>query len=220
MTHSIRLLSEHLRLCSVILGFLFLSACSSVHENAETKYPISVQQTPHILTLPVEGEFLTPAQERRLARFAQTYRINGESEVSIASPEGHDTRLKVNQIAATLNSNGVEMNQIISGDYKTTEIKSAPEIFVSFTKTTAVTRSCDDQWDSDQTGLFTNNAQSKGFGCASQNNLAVMLEDPNDIIASRPSTPVQAESRARVIDAFIKGEPTTTQALEASGTQE
>ncbi len=50
------------------------------------------------------------------------------------------------------------------------------------------------QWPSNLTGDWRN-LPYENFGCASANNLAVMLEDPDDLFGPRPATPRDAERR-------------------------
>lgn len=229
-----------------VIGFttVFVTACMpAVYENAEYKYPVRVENKPYIVEIPVAGESLTPVQKRRLSRMAQLHSMYGESEITIASPQGNDTRLKVSQIVAELNSHGVTMDQIMAGAYvpdkpevlsvidnkkkkdesslveKTPSLPPPPAIVVSFKKFTATTDDCDDKWALDTTRSVNTNAQSDGLGCATQNNLAVMLADPSDFIAPRPSVPVSAENRGRVLDAYRKGELPSTPTLESQDTQ-
>jgi len=241
MTYTIQKKSRFIQCAVTAFTVALVSACMpAVYENPEHKYSITVAEKPHILELPVQGENLTPAQKRRISRIAQLHGMYGESPIAIASPQEQDTRLKVNQIITELNSHGVGMDQIITGSYvpqpqeiiapdadaetddvlvnKVTAQAISP-IVVSFIKTTATTENCDDQWALDTTRSMNNNAQSKGFGCASQSNFATMLADPSDMIAPRPSTPVNAENKGRVLDAFIAGESTITPALDAEETQ-
>ena len=71
---------------------------------------------------------------------------------------------------------------------------SPPPFALSFVGVTAMTDQCG-QWPED---LMMNSMANKNwhnFGCASQNNLAAQIANPNDLFTPRGETPIDAERR-------------------------
>ena len=58
---------------------------------------------------------------------------------------------------------------------------------------------------------YYDNKSYWNFGCASQRNLAAMVENPSDLVQPRPETPVYTARRNTVFDKYRKGTSTATQ---------
>jgi len=63
----------------------------------------------------------------------------------------------------------------------------------------------------------TQNSATPGFGCAHQSNMTVMVADPADLVRPRAVTPADPQARQRVLDAYRRGDATST-APDAEGT--
>jgi pilus assembly protein CpaD len=66
---------------------------------------------------------------------------------------------------------------------------------------TASTGECG-RWPDDLLANTSENKHYANFGCASQNNLAAQISNPGDLIAPRGMTPIDAERRSTVIEAY------------------
>ena len=54
------------------------------------------------------------------------------------------------------------------------------------------------------------NVQYYNFGCATQRNLASMVDNPSDLVQPRAETPPYTMRRTEGFEKYRKGEPTTT----------
>lgn len=63
------------------------------------------------------------------------------------------------------------------------------------------------QWPKDL-GVDWNNRNYANFGCATENNLAAMVEDPRDLHAPRTMTPRDSNRRDEVFERYRRGEET------------
>ena len=57
---------------------------------------------------------------------------------------------------------------------------------------------------------YSENKPYYNFGCASQRNLAAMVDNPSDLVQPRPETPAYTMRRTEAFEKYRKGEPTTT----------
>jgi pilus assembly protein CpaD len=57
---------------------------------------------------------------------------------------------------------------------------------------------------------YGQNKQYWNFGCATQRNLAAMIDDPADLVQPRGEAPAYEARRAVVLDKYRKGESTST----------
>jgi pilus assembly protein CpaD len=132
--------------------------------------------------------------------------------VYILSPEGSANagaaRALRSQVRAELASRGIASSKIVNTTYAATGLLDAAPIRLSFTGTTAVTTQCG-QWPKDITADFANQ-NYYNFGCASQNNLAAQVANPEDFVAPRGMTPIDAERRNEAIQEYR----TTTSTIE------
>jgi pilus assembly protein CpaD len=58
---------------------------------------------------------------------------------------------------------------------------------------------------------FFENQPPWNFGCASQRNLAAMVDNPADLVQPRGETPADVTRRTQVMGAYRQGQPTGTQ---------
>jgi pilus assembly protein CpaD len=65
------------------------------------------------------------------------------------------------------------------------------------------------------TGGFAASLAGRCYGCASQRNLAAMVDDPADLVQPRAETPIYGGRRSTVLDKFRRGEVSGTAAQNA-----
>ncbi|MFW8643917.1 CpaD family pilus assembly protein [Rhizobium beringeri] len=116
-----------------------------------------------------------------------------------------------NQVRAELASRGSQARRSSTPPTAAGSGDAAP-IRLSFTGTTAVTTQCG-QWPKDISSDLTNQ-NYYNFGCASsQNNLAAQIANPEDLVAPRGMTPIDAQRRNNAIQEYR----TTTTTIEDAG---
>jgi len=67
-----------------------------------------------------------------------------------------------------------------------------------------------------QDASYMENRPYWNLGCASQRNLAAMVDNPADLVQPRAETPVLTSRRATALDKYRKGEATATQYPDAN----
>ena len=72
---------------------------------------------------------------------------------------------------------------------------------LTYIRSVAVTKECGD-WSSDMADTSSNEPYSN-FGCATQNNIAAMVVNPNDLVVPRPMTPALAATRTPGVTATM-----------------
>lgn len=188
--------------------FTLLSGCAtdSVHQPYAQVHPIGVETTSQMLQLPVDGE-LTTQQKARLAEFARLYLATGDSELTIAYPKEQErvASRTARSLARQLRSRGLDQSSIRRGAYST-ENDGDRGIVLSFTSAAAYGAACPD-FLGDPT-RHSDNGTPRYYGCATQNNLAAMVERPADLVEPRAVTPADARRRQRVLENYRQGKPT------------
>ena len=197
---------------------LGLAACSSTTPvRYDAAYPIEVTNAAQMLELP-NGKTLRSFDGARVAELGRDFLKRGHGEVTIAYPKG---KRKSNRIVAEATERlmgvGVGRDQILRGPY---DVKADGDrgVVVFFYGPTAKPTQCP-QHKGDP-NLDTRNWTPLGFGCAYQNNVAVMLENPQDAVAPRPTTPPSADRRRHVLSSYAAGEKTGSEAQETTDTTE
>jgi pilus assembly protein CpaD len=62
---------------------------------------------------------------------------------------------------------------------------------------------------------YSENRPYHNFGCASQRNLAAMIDNPSDLVQPRPETPAYTARRTTSFERYRQGNSTTTVYPEA-----
>ena len=175
------------------------------------QYPVrAVEREEHVeLAVHARG-VLSPAQEAALAGFARTWREGGGvSAVIVQHPAaaGPDGRLSAQAAADRLVALGVPAAALRVGPYDSGPEPGAP-VLARFDTLAADAPDCSRGWDN----LVATQANdvSGHFGCATARNFAVMLADPRDLQGPRAITPADAGRRAAVLDAYRKGQMTSS----------
>lgn len=152
---------------------------------------------------------LTPEARANIQAFANAYRAGGHGALIMSAPSGGanaDAAARAAQEARlTLMSAGVPYVAIAPSVYDASGM-AAPPIVLSFTRYEAVAPDCRPIWEQDLSEDMHQPYAS--FGCATQANLAAMIEDPHDLLQPRTMTPRDAARRAVVLDRYRQGQPT------------
>jgi pilus assembly protein CpaD len=177
---------------------------ASIENDYRVRHPISLAEAEHGVEIPIgSGDYSLRAGALDAVRgFAQQYAAISTGVVQVSVPVG-----SINSVAArralpairkALVGAGVKANRIIMASYDVASGNVSAPIRLSFVGVTAMTDQCG-QWPQD---LMINSMENKNwhnFGCASQNNLAAQIANPNDLFTPRGETPIDAERRAQVI---------------------
>ena len=110
------------------------------------------------------------------------------------------------QTRMSLVDQGVPYDAVSGSTYDASAAENAP-LVLSFTRYEARAPDCRPIWEQDLAHQSDNQPWAS-FGCATQANIAAMIEDPHDLIAARGEDPRDGNRRAVVMDKYRRGEPT------------
>jgi len=175
-------------------------------EDYRYRYPITVAPEMRTLRIPYAGpgasmDLETQAQ---LRQFVHEYRNNGAGALSVSTGEGQEHVAL--EFAGHVTELGVPRDRILLGT--NAALETASEVEIGFISYMAETKPCGD-W-SENVATTHQNSPFPNLGCATQNNLAVMVADPRDLMGPQPMDPGDTQRRMTVLEKYRAGEPTPT----------
>ncbi len=200
---------------------LTLGACMPVLNgekralSVQERHPIEVSAEDATLHISVEpGQTQLNAEDLyRLDEFVALYKMKGHGFVSMEVPMGSSNAFAASKVSQDVKRNmarkGLTERYVQSGGYDGNSEGAAAPIIVRFTQYTASVGECGD-WTKNL-GYSPRNLPHPNHGCATQNNLAAVLEDPHDLIAPRGMTPSDIERRTVVFETYRQGESTASE---------
>lgn len=166
----------------------------------QERHPIRVTDAPVKMNISARAGTLGPQQMNSVIAFANDARGNASSVIAVRWSSGSANARNVAQETITvLTSQGIPQAMIRTGGAS----GSSSVVSLSFMRKVAVTNECGD-WSENLTG-DQNNDSYKNFGCASQNNLAEMVANPEDFETARTMAPATAASRSKATGDYNKG---------------
>ena len=211
-----------LRVLAVVGLATSLAGCYSSQRFAEQPYPTDYRER-HPITLKERQHTveiflgrnrggLNPTQRADVLAFAQRWRHEATSGIIVDIPHGGpadraagDSMREVNSILA---ASGVPRNAIYMRTYKPSGSALA-SIKISYGKLVAEAGPCG-LWPHDlgvsADRSYTENHPYWNLGCATQRNLAAMVDNPADLVQPRGETPAFAARRSVALDKYRKGE--------------
>src|SRR4029079_17584308 len=145
----------------------------------------------------------------------------GRPPILVVAPSGSPNQAAAASLAVqveeTLRLSGVNPRAIEYRVYKAgPEERNAP-IRVAYNGIVAHTEPCG-PWH-DQVAETSQNREQFSFGCATQQNLAAMVQSPLDLLYPRGMTPPDAQRRAAALDGYRKGSKYITDSSNSIGGQ-
>lgn len=152
---------------------------------------------------------LASADRAQLRAFANDYLRYGHGPLVLETPSGASNSDAAAVLAAdarrTLAEAGVSY-AAIAGSTRDVNGETVP-LLVSFNRFEARPPECAPLWEQDL-GHQSNNQPWDSFGCATNFNLAAMVEDPADLNRPRDMAARDSERRDTVMDAYRAGDQT------------
>jgi pilus assembly protein CpaD len=220
------------RLALAVATAALVAGCNttspSVNRVVSTDYPIDLRQR-HPITI-AEGSrameilvgqgrgHLNDRQRADVMSFAGDWRDDGTGGVVIAVPSGTPNEVAAHDAArairAALVETGVPAHAIQTRAYRPADQTRLASVRVSYARLQASAGPCG-LWPQDlgvsAGSAHTQNLPYWNFGCASQRNLAAMVDNPMDLVQPRAETPIYAGKRTTAIEKWRKGEDPATQ---------
>ena len=196
-----------------------VAAVSDVPTDYRLRHPITISEADHSLEIFVgsnRGE-LSPMQRAEVLEFAQTWKREATGGVLVNVPLGTGNERAAAEVMPAIRSilaaSGVPPEGIVVRGYHPPGGRLAT-IHITYPKISAQAGPCG-LWPQDvgpsMNRDFFDNQPPWNFGCASQRNLAAMVDNPADLVQPRGETPALEMRRTMVGGAYTQGKATGTQ---------
>ena len=204
---------------------LALSGChadrivaDSYPQTVSQRHPIVLSEGATRLDLPVGAgaRGVTGRQKEDIRAFALDWRRNGRGPIGMMVASGGAGMHVAPEIRTILAAAGVPSTQIVSQRYAAEGPEELNLVKLGYVKLKAGLNHPCGLWPDDLNyggGDYygaTQNRDYWNYGCATQQNLAAQVADPEDLARPRTTDPVYAARRMDVIDKYRKGEDTST----------
>jgi pilus assembly protein CpaD len=209
-------------LAFVAVSGIALVACASkvdvfektgaVPGDFRANHPITVDDQIATLDVPVsvDSVHLTSGVKSNIAFFAQQFLQSRTAIIAVVAPSGSPNQVAAASIAVevehTLVANGVNPRAISYRVYRAESGEAVAPVRIAFNRLAAQTAPCG-LWD-DQLASDTQNVNYEALGCATQQNLAAMVQNPLDLLYPRGLTPADAARRATILEKYRNGDST------------
>ena|SRR5947209_4852329 len=222
------------QLCAIAGLSVALGACNftgaevvtaSVPDDYRQRHPIAIQEADRSIVIFVGHARggLSDSQRADVLGLAQVWVREGTgaivAEVPVDTPNARAAASAFSEIRALLAQGGVPPRGIALRNYRPENPRTLPTIRLSYPKIVAVAGPCG-VWPEDLGPSILNNHHSENkqyynFGCASQRNLAAMIDNPADLEQPRSETAAYTARRTAAFEKYRKGDPTSTTYPEA-----
>jgi len=203
------------RLSLMLLGLSALGACAHAAPDgppvatAADRHAINVTQSDLRIDVAVTPGAVTLDAKNRdgINGFAHNYLRTGHGSLIMSTPSGSNNAEAASMLAQqtrlALVDDGVQYAAIAGSTYDASGVENPP-IILTFTRFEAEAPHCAPLWEQDLAHQ-SDNQPWESFGCATQANLAAMVEDPHDLLEPRDQDPRDSGRRAVVMDAYRRG---------------
>jgi pilus assembly protein CpaD len=214
---------------SVALGACTLSGgevvTASIPDDYRLRHPIAVQEANHSVVIFVGHARggLSVSQRADVLGLAKTWVREGTgaivADVPVDTPNARAAASAYGEIRSLLADGGVPPRGITLHHYRPDDPRTLATIRLSYPRIAAVAGPCG-QWPEDLGPSLLNKGYSDNkpyynFGCASQRNLAAMIDNPADLEQPRSETTAYTARRTAAFEKYRKGEPTAIAYPEA-----
>ena len=160
---------------------------------------------------------LVPALRAEVVAFAKTWYREGTGGLMIDVPAGTPNELAagdaLREIREILTAVGVAPYSVNVRPYRPVSSAVLPTIKIHYPRMTAEAGPCG-LWPHDIgpsfDRVYNENQPYYNHGCASQRNLAAMVENPTDLVQPRGETPAYTQRRTTVVEKYRKGDSPAT----------
>jgi len=218
---SAALLSVSLSGCNIVTEDM----TAAVPNDYRQRHPIAVTEADRSIVVFVgHGRAgLSAAQRADVIGLARAWVREGTgaivADVPVDTVNSRVAATTYREISSLLASSGVPARAITLNRYTPDDPRTLATIRLSYPRIAAVAGPCglwpEDLGPSIHDYGYNQNKPYHNFGCATQRNLAAMVENPADLEQPRPETPAYTPRRNAAFEKYRKGESTTTTYPEA-----
>jgi len=196
-----------------------VAAVPDVPTDYRLRHPITISEADHTLEVFVgsdRGE-INAAQRAEVMALAQTWKHEATGGVVVDLPVGTSNERAAAEAMRTIRSllaaGGVPPNGVLVRGYHPPAINLAT-IRITYPRIAAQAGPCG-LWPEDIGPSFNRNYFENqpvwNAGCATQRNLAAMVDNPADLVQPRAETPAYEMRRTTVVEKYRTGTATATQ---------
>jgi pilus assembly protein CpaD len=216
------------RAALALIGALFVCGCTTDQQVAgvpdvptdyRMRHPITMKESDRTLEVFIgsnRGE-LNPTQRAQILSYGLRWKHDATGGIIISRPLGssneHAAANAMREIVSILNSSGMPPNSIAVRTYAANGPALAT-IRINYPKVSAQAGPCG-LWPEDigpsATRDYFENQPPWNYGCASQRNLAAMVDDPADLVQPRAETAANTMRRTTVLEKYRQGVDSSTQ---------
>ncbi|MGH6777170.1 MAG: CpaD family pilus assembly protein [Bradyrhizobium sp.] len=208
---------------------LALGACTTTSQDAVTasapddyrlRHPIAIEEANHSMVVFIGRARggLSASQRADVIGLARTWRREATgaivADVPVDTPNARAAASAFREIRSILVGGGVPSRGIILHQYHPDDPHFLPPIRLSYPRVEAVAGPCglwpDDLGPSTLDTAYEANKPYYNFGCATQRNLAAMVDNPADLVQPRAETPPYTARRTEAFEKYRKGVSTAT----------
>lgn len=224
-----------LRLAVLVAGLAAaLGACThtarvdttaSIPDDYRLRHPIAIQEADRTVNIFVGNTRggLTAPQRAEVVGLASVWLREGTGAIIAEVPAGtSNARAAANsfrEVRSLLAAAGVPPRGIIVRHYHPVDPRLFATIRLTYPRIAAAAGPCgvwpDDIGPSVKNRGYLDNKPYWNFGCATQRNLASMIDNPSDLVQPRPETTAYTARRTQSFEKYRKGMTTTTEYPEA-----
>jgi pilus assembly protein CpaD len=222
------------RMAGALVGLaVVLGACThtddqltaSIPDDYRLRHPIAIQEADQSVVIFVGHARggLSASQRADVMGLAQSWLHEGTGAITadlpVDTPNARAAADSFREIHALLAAAGVPARGIIVRNYHPEDPRQMATIRLNYPKISAVAGPCglwpEDLGPSVKNKSYFENKSYYNFGCASQRNMAAMVDNPSDLVQPRPETAAYTARRTQSFEKYRKGNTTTTSYPEA-----
>ena len=193
---------------------------ASIPADYRLRHPIAIEEANKSIVVFVgQGRGGLSAEQRAdVIGLAQTWLHEAtgaiNADVLVGTPNARMAADSMREIHALLAAAGVPRRGIVVRQYHPENPRHMAAIRLSYPKISAEAGPCglwpEDLGPSIKNKSYFENKQYYNFGCASQRNMAAMVDNPADLVQARPETPPYTMRRSEAFEKYRKGTATAT----------
>jgi pilus assembly protein CpaD len=198
---------------------------ASIPNDYRLRHPIVVQESVRAVEIFVGSARggLTAAQRADVGALGQTWMRDGTgsivAEVPIDAPNARAAADSFREAQSILIASGVPPRGIILRQYRPQDPRQFATLRLKYPRIVADAGPCG-VWPEDlgpaiHNKSYLDNKPYYNLGCATQRNLASMIDNPADLVQPRPETPAYTARRSIAFEKYRKGNTTATVYPEA-----
>jgi pilus assembly protein CpaD len=198
---------------------------ASVPDDYRLRHPIAIQEADRSVVIFVGHARggLSASQRADVVGLAETWVREGTgaivADVPVDTPNARAAAATFREAQALLAAGGVPPRGITLHRYHPDDPRAFAAIRLRYPRIAAVAGPCG-LWPEDLGPSIANTGYSENkpyhnFGCATQRNLAAMIDNPSDLEQPRSEAPAYTARRTAAFEKYRKGEPTATVFTEA-----